>query len=389
MKKNILITIGIFIILIVLGVWAYLFTYGKPANTNEIFAQFGLGGGEVAPVVNPELTKVDVAQTTNVGTRQKLKQLTTRPVAGATFTTSGIRYVEQGTGHIYDIDLQSGREKLVSGTTITQTAEAIFSKDAPYIAITSFTPSGKKTIVGTIHQEQNGDGSIEGVALPLGATEVQFGNATGTINYLLKNASGSSGYSYTIAKKTSALLFTISLRDVQVLWGEPLYVYTTPTTLQEGNLYRVVKNNLVYTAGGGIGLVGFRYDDGVVTTSLTSENEAYIALSHGGKKTLQSIPFIPEKCVRNPAKIHSVYCSTPFSINNEKFPDDWYKGAISYSDLLWSIDIESGNATGLSEFLKESGREIDVSQIGTNDAGTYIWFINKNDNTLWMFDTTL
>ena len=389
MKKSIFITIGILILLVVFVVWAYLFTYGKPANTNEIFAQFGLGGGEVAPVVNPELTKVDVAQTTNVGTRQKLKQLTTRPVAGATFTTSGIRYVEQGTGHIYDIDLQSGREKLVSGTTITQTAEAIFSKDAPYIAITSFTPSGKKTIVGTIHQEQNGDGSIEGVALPIGAAEVQFGNATSTINYLLKNPQGASGYSYQIEKRVSTELFSITLRDIHVLWGSPLYVYTTPTAQQKGNIYKVLRNNLLYVTEGGTGLVAFRYDDGIVTTTLTKEDKSFFAISNTSKIIEQALPFIPEKCVQNPAKEHGAYCATPTKNNNVAFPDDWYKGIISYSDVLWSMDITTGVATPLSEFLTESGREIDVSQIGTNETGTYIWFINKNDNTLWMFDTTL
>ena len=388
MKKNILISIGILIILIVFGVWGYLFTYGKPANTDEIFAQFGLGGETATPVINPEITKVDVAKTTNDGVRQKLKQLTTRSVAGAVFTSTGIRYVEQGTGHIYDIDLQNGKEKLISGTTITQAIEALFSKDASYVAITSYIPTGKKTIVGTIQQGQNDSGSIEGVALPLDATEVEFGSATGTINYILKNTLGSSGYSYNIEKGVSTQLFAIPLRDVHVLWGTPIYVYTTPSALQEGNLYRVSKNNLVYVTDGETGLIAFRYDDGVLLTTPASENEQYFALTNDGRRISQSFTSLPEKCVQNPAKARSIYCSIPFTIDNERFPDDWYKGAISYSDLLWSIDIETGEATGLSEFLTESGREIDVSKIGTNETGSYIWFINKNDNTLWMFDTT-
>jgi len=389
MKKNILILIGILIILIVFGVWAYLFMYGKPTNTDEIFAQFGLGGDDATPVINPELSSVDVGSISNDSARQKLKQLTTRPVAGAVFSTSSIRYVEQGTGHVYEIDLQNGAEQLVSGTTIPQTTEATFSKDGEYVAITSYILSGKKTIVGTISQNENGDGSTEGVTLPLGATEIQFGTAPGTIQYLMRDTSGSLGYSYNIKKETSTQLFNIVLRDVHVLWGEPIYVYTTPTSQQEGNLYKVSKNNLVYVAEGETGLIAFRYDEGVLLTTLASKNEQYFALTNDGKQISQSFPSLPEKCVQNPAKARSVYCSIPFTIDTAEFPDDWYKGTISYSDLLWSIDIETGEATGLSEFLLESGREIDVSQIGTNDTGTYIWFINKNDNTLWMFDTTL
>ncbi len=389
MKKNIFITIGAFTLLIVFGVWGYLFTYGKPGNTDEIFAKFGLGGEVTSPEVNPVTSTVDVDDRKETGATQKLKQLTTRPVAGAVFIASGIRYVEQGTGHIYDIDFQSGKETLKSGTTITQATEALFSKDASYVAITSYTPTGKKTVVGTIQQGQNNSESIEGVALPLDATEVAFGSATGTINYILKNTLGSSGYSYDIKKGVSTELFTITLRDIHVLWGNPLYVYTIPTAQQKGTVYKVSKNNLVYVTEGGMGLVAFRYDDGIVTTTLTKENKSFFAISNTSKITGQALPFIPEKCVQNPAKEHHAYCTTPTESNRGAFPDDWYKGVISYSDVLWNMDITTGIASPLSEFLTESGREIDVSKIGTNETGSYIWFINKNDNTLWMFDTTL
>lgn len=389
MKKSIFITIGVLILLSVLAVWLYLFTYGAPKNSDEIFAKFGLGGEETSPVVNPVASTVDVSDRTETGATQKLKQLTTRPVAGAVFIASGIRYVEQGTGHIYDIDLQSGKETLKSGTTITQATEALFSKDASYVAITSYISTGKKTIIGTIQQGQNNSGSIEGVALPLNATEVAFGSATGTINYILKNTLGSSGYAYDIKKEVSTQLFTIPLRDIHVLWGNPLYVYTTPTAQQKGSVYTVSKNNLVYVTEGGAGLVVFRYDDGIVTTTLTKENKSFFAISNTSKITEQALPFIPEKCVQNPARQHHAYCTTPTESNKGAFPDDWYKGVISYSDVLWNMDITTGIASPLSEFLTESGREIDASSIGTNETGTYIWFINKNDNTLWMFDTTL
>ncbi len=64
-------------------------------------------------------------------------------------------------------------------------------------------------------------------------------------------------------------------------------------------------------------------------------------------------------------------------------------GTISFSDALWEVDTKNVISTPLVNLLIESGREIDVSQIGTDPEGKYIWFINKNDDTLWMYDTTI
>ncbi len=73
----------------------------------------------------------------------------------------------------------------------------------------------------------------------------------------------------------------------------------------------------------------------------------------------------------------------------ESFPDDWYKGVVSYTDSIVSIDIETGNTTSLIDLLNESGREVDVYKIGKNSGSTKIYMVNKNDNTLWLYDRTV
>jgi hypothetical protein len=37
-------------------------------------------------------------------------------------------------------------------------------------------------------------------------------------------------------------------------------------------------------------------------------------------------------------------------------------------------------------FLSESGREMDVHKIEVDETGMRLLFVNKNDNSLWMFD---
>ncbi len=385
MKKTLFITIGAIIILLIVGVWVYLFMYGTPKSSDEVFARFGFGE-EVPPPVIPEATTVDVSSETSVGAPQKLKQLTTRAVAGATFTGTGILYVEQGTGHLYQINLTSGGETLISGTTIPQAREAVFSEGGAYVAITSAAGVGERTVVGEVTLE-NGPGTLEGVALPDGATEVAFSETLGTMYYLLKESGGSSGYSYNIEREVGTKLFSIPLRDVDVLWGSPLYVYTTPTATQTGYVYKIVKGTLQYVTSGGTGLMAFvSGGDVVVTKGDLASIVSSVSIS-GAKTTEVPLTLIPEKCV---SVATSTYCATPStSLNTREFPDSWYRGEITYSDILWSVNTDVGSGVLLSNFKKESGREIDVVKIGADAKGERVWFVNKNDNTLWMFDTTL
>jgi hypothetical protein len=385
MKKKIFITLGVILTLLIVGVWAYLFTFGTPKDSAEIFANFGLGGGgeDVTPL--PESATIDTADTTTAGAPQALKQLTTRPVAGAVFTNAGdgVRYVEQGTGHVYSIDLVSGVETLISGTTLPGTREALFSKNGELVAITLFDGSKLKTLVGEIGKD--GTQNFSGVALPQGASEIYFSNATNTLMYALKGTSGTSGYSYNTKKETGTQLFSIPLRDIHVLWeGNQIYVYTVPTGDQIGYLYKIVKNDLMYVTEGGEGLLGSLFNNNPIVTKTTESGLMSSAITPQGE-TLLPIVTIPEKCISSEAFL---YCATPRDLGNtQAFPDNWYKGVVSYSDTLWEINVADGEATALSNFELESGRQIDVSKIGISEDETRLYFINKNDNALWMFDS--
>jgi len=386
MKKTIFITIGVVIIILILGIWAYLFTYGKPASTGDIFANFGIGGGDAPEAIQTDDTKIDVTGGEGNEIARKLRQLTTRPVAGALFVNNSIRYVEQGTGHIYEIDLSTGTETLLLGTTIPQAASAVFSGDGSSVAITTYSASGNKTVLQTVKDTAK-DTSVEGAVLPEGATEIYFGNSTTTLKYLLKDTSGASGYVYSLKNGTGKQLFTTPLRDVHVLWGDTNYVYTTPTSLAKGYLYRTGGAGLEYVTNGGTGLTGFTYNDKLIISTITDGLITSRVETAKGDANEIGLGLIPEKCTPNLAKKDSLYCSVPLNLEKGTFPDAWYKGTVSYSDALWEVSLANEGSGLLVNFLTESGREIDVSKIGTNDDGTFIYLVNKNDNTLWMYDT--
>lgn len=383
MKKTIFISIGILIFILILGVWAYLFMFGVPKSSSDIFANFGGSTSNTNPSVLIDTTLVDTQNTTPEGKPQALKQLTTRPVAGAGFIDRSILYVEQGTGHVYSINLTTGSETLLSGSTIPGAREAFFSPDGSYVAMTMVENTVAKTLVGKI-----GVGAqFSGVALPNGATQIHFGSATGTIQYIIVSAVGTIGYTYDIIKDSATQIFTLPLRDIRVLWGDPLYVYTTPSSQEIGYVYRVVKNDVHFITSGKFGLMAFTTPTGLM---VTANIDSVVTTIHtdGIRNVRQAFPLIPQKCVSGSV---TTYCAVPrdSELDTLSFPDAWYKGIVSYTDVLWNIDPSTGKATALVDFLDTSGRAIDISTIDINKAGNMLSFINKNDNTLWVFDTTI
>jgi hypothetical protein len=188
---------------------------------------------------------------------------------------------------------------------------------------------------------------------------------------------------YDIEKASATELFNIPLRDVRVVWGEDIYVYTIPTATQEGYVYKVVGNKLEYVTGGSYGLMVFDSSGGLaITRTLESETHTEIL----DKDIFVFNALIPEKCVNTNI---STVCAQPENTIAGSFPDDWYKGVISYSDSLWKINVELGESTLLSNLSVESGRNIDVVKIGATQAATMYYFINKNDNSLWLYDASL
>jgi hypothetical protein len=386
MKKTFLI-LGIILLIIVGAVWAYLFLYGVPQSTSEIFARFQNSPSAHIPRGGESESTVDVAPTTGGGERQRLRQLTTRPVAGAIALTDTMRYVERGTGHVYDINLKTGIETIVSGTTIPKTIRAIFSIRGDSMALTTITPKGEAIIVGGLKNTNSG-GGFEGNTLPPHAREAAFTDASSTLHYYLPGVQGGTAYAYNLLTKKSVELFTTPLTDVRILWGKDTYLYTTPSALQQGYVYKIEGKTLSYLTQGAYAQSALRYNEGIIITQQAEEGLTSIDYTHQAE--IPAIALMPEKCVASHSEKGMLFCGAPTSFDTQKkYPDDWYKGTVSFSDVLFKVNAPSSTVQVIADLEGESGRAIDIATIGVSPNGTLLYFINKNDNALWVFDTTV
>ncbi len=58
-------------------------------------------------------------------------------------------------------------------------------------------------------------------------------------------------------------------------------------------------------------------------------------------------------------------------------------GTRSFTDLLWYINSQTGEAVVFDDLAVTSGRNIDTLDLTVDESGSFIVFKNKLDDTLW------
>lgn len=387
MPRYIFISIGILIIVLMFFMWGYLFLYGAPEKPKEVFSNLGfLAAKETgeARTITGTLSIPKDATRLSLGSN-KLEQITTRAVAGFTFLEDApdvLRYVERGTGHVFEIELATGLERQVSLTTIPQIVSAVFSQNGERVALSSNEGYVTKTSIGTLVE---GDDALRLTTLRDGAQDINFIDRS-TVTYTRTTSKTTTGYTRNLDTLIEKILFEIPLADATTHWsGEAVTMHPRPTQYFEGALYKVSGNTLSPLTNSFLGLTGFVYNGTPVYSYV--ENNVY----RGGAKTLrghteQGIVLMKEKCVGDYSTQNELICAAPLSATAE-FVESWYKGTLRSEDFLWRTNLQSGSAELIEDLEELAGRAIDVDSITSNKTGSKLLLRNKIDDTLWIYRT--
>jgi len=385
MKKITLIATVSGIVLLVLLTWGYLFLYGTPKAAEDIFATFGIVGGN-RDTDFTDSTLIDTNGIETGGSEQTLRQLTTKPVVGMVFTDDDTAlYVERGTGHIYSISISSGVETQITNTTHTKIISAKFSTSGNRVIYATEDVGGVRTSIGTITKNDTGEEVLQSLNLPFGAYNAEFASSGTEVYYLRPTTNGAEAHAYSATDQSDKLLFTVPFKEAYAAWGTPTYIYTKPSGSLLGYVYEVSGGTLRYVRSGGFGLTAFGYDAGVITTEVIDGSVRSYAYSDETRQL--PLEIFPEKCVNIRNATSTLLCASPLALSlGGVYPDGWYKGITSFEDSLWQVDIQRQEATFLTDPLISTGRAMDVADIVSNEDDTQFLLINKNDNTLWLFE---
>ncbi|MBX9906756.1 hypothetical protein K2X96_02565 [Patescibacteria group bacterium] len=389
--KKIFILILVLLILILGGVWIYLLLNGAPKSIEDIRDNiFGenttVSTGPTPVALEDQVDDYEEDRTIPIGA--ELTKLTERPVAGAVIasTTDGlvVRYMTKGTGHVYDISLETGIETRVSNQTIPYVVESYWSPSGNRVVIiTDIDGTQGETFIGSLATGDSGSVEISLEETPR-LENIAFG-AQGQLFYTRKSTEGGLlGYSRNLQSGTASQIFSLPFGEGAVLWdiweNKKHYVYTKPAIGFMGYLYGISGNNLV-KIDQSKNLVALRIDANTLLVTKNSGSDPYGLLLNiqTGIGNFVSLATLREKCGASEIRM---LCAASDSAKTTSFPVDWYRGTVSYADTLFTVGTSTGATSVALDLTQKSREEIDVLDLRVSEYRAI--FKNKKDDSLWL-----
>ncbi|MEZ4103880.1 MAG: hypothetical protein R3B60_01185 [Candidatus Paceibacterota bacterium] len=392
MKQQILIISGAIVILILVAVWVYLLFFGTPKSVQDVLVKLGTVGEE--EVNNTEENKEPTINTTG----PNLRQLTTKSVAGFTEINnpdSGaanipiIYYAEKGTGHVFSINLETGEENKISGTTVAETNHAEIDPNGDWIVFSKHTNTKNTNLTIGALDKETGETALEEPGLAVNSfTLSQDGQ---NLLYTTTDSNGLNGHNLNLTTKKDTIVFSLPFHEATIQWGNSAedthYVYPKPSYLLEGYLYKVKNNKIDRLPASGFGFSALANDKMIIySTTNNRENNTSVFNLETLEKSELPITLLPEKCILGTNTTSLICAEDSLTTLPFNFPDEWYKGGMNFKDSLWLIDASELKTTLLADTFKQTSRELDIVDLYLGDSEYAVYFINKIDNTLWMYE---
>lgn len=397
--KKILIILGILVALGLGGVWVYLMFFNTSlAPGVEVFNDFSESvGGAANSDVSQFSGEPREEEEVSLDAAQHIVQLTNRPVAGAVLignasSTERVRFMERGTGHTYEVSLESGKARRVSGTTIPRSVEAVWAESGNRVAFRVEVSSiESQWFAGALVRDETGAIILRNEPLPAGIDNVAFDAVGDSVLYTFSNENGAGGYIRNLKTGVEELLWSTPFSTLAVLWGEKTYVYPKPTALWNGYLYHIEEGgSLVRVGQGAKGLTAESSPTHILITSATEGSLTSTVLNTDtNEESAIAIAGLPEKCAFGKTSSAKLWCAAPFEYSQAEYPDAWYRGDVVLSDFLWEVNTQNGEAALLADFEEEVFRVVDTAHMSVSSDEKYALIQNKIDNTLWLVDLTL
>ena len=418
MLRKILISIIVILILGIIGAIMYWFIYLKnPTDINDNISLDNTSNSGFSPFdrSKPPVKKSDTASTTDtvesdemivenkIPEIPKLRQLSITPISGisasSTKNSSIARFIDRGTGHIYESDSETMEIKKISNTTLPKTYESFWNKNLNAF-ITRYLKNETDDIVN-FYAELKSTGTtttvtpyeIKGRYLSSNINQIAVSpNRDRVFTWNIENGNGI-GYISLFDDKNKIEIVNTPMRQVVLDWPETNTVSITSKAsgLSLGYMYFIdIKTNIMKKVISGVkGLTAKANRDLSKIIYTTTKQDKFLTLIYDTKdNTSQEIVFktISDKCVWSTLRKNELYCAVPIEIATGIYPDDWYRGNSSFIDQIWHLDAITGEVHLLANLMGLSGKLIDATELTLDQKENFLYFINKRDLTAWSLD---
>ena len=408
MTKKILLIVGI---LIIVGIAAWFFLRSQPAGETPTggfsirdFLPFGSPDTSTPPasVTTPPANNTDTSTPVNRPIT-KLRKLSSEPVAGAvtfnTGSTTVVRFIEKGTGNVYEANSDSNQVTRLTNTTIPKIIRAFWLPNGSGFLAQTLVPETEIIETSFIKLTKTSSTSAESLTpfttviskLPTSIKEISVRPDSAKIFYYTIDSSVSRWYLSNPDGTGSVLMISHPITEWIPKWisSNLILMGTKSSASALGYIYAfdVTSKSLKRT---GISFSGLTFSankdaSSILESSGGSLPQLFSVDSKNLTSTRISYNTLAEKCLwLNKSKILAVVCAVPNQITGGTFPDDWYQGTIATNDSVIYIDVKNDVSDLISSLSDESGQAIDATDLMLSPDEKYLIFRNKIDGYLWM-----
>lgn len=378
MTKKVLLLIGV-LILVAIAVFLVL----NERNQAESGGQTGFNFMNYFPFgqnnENPDISLDDYFQETdgNGGTNQpdtsapapQMRKVSNEPVAGAVAfnvgTSTLVRFVERGTGNVYEVRGESLGTRRLTNTTIPKIIRAFWLPSGNGFLAQTLVPESEIIETSLVELVENRATTSEVLTpfstriskLPTGIKELSISKDSKRILYYTVS-NGADFYTADINGTNAKKILSHPLSEWLIkywLSNSEVVIQTKESSLAPAVFYRLNLNNgsLSRLANPMVGVLAVSYTL-IDKCALPTDQESYI------------------------------YCAVPKQLESGNYPDDWYKGTKSTNDLIRKINTSNQIYFDLGNLSELGGEPVDVTDLKSSPNQEYLVFKNKIDGFLWL-----
>jgi hypothetical protein len=414
MTKKILLIIGI---LVIIGIALFLVFGSKPQTPGDSRVGFSIRDFLPFGKSNDTGTSTEIIRgdgqngnALNLATSEgtpRLRKLSTEPVAGAVIfnppaggaTTSLVRFIEKGTGNVYEARSDTLNIQRLTNTTIPKIIRAFWLPNASGFLAQTLMAENEVIETNFVKLNKNTASSTTEILtpfntiiskLPTDIKEITIKPDGTKIFYYTNGGSISNWFVANPDGTNSSLVMSHPLTEWSPQWitGNTIVMQPKASSASIGSVYTFDIATKVFKKIGleALGLSSNPNLDGSLDLISSGGNLPQLFLVNNKTVTAKNLNVntLTEKCIWLKAKNPTIYCAVPTQIPGGNYPDVWYKGLVSTEDFIQKIDINNDifyNTADLSALAKQ---KIDVTDLSLSPDETHLIFRNKIDGFLWM-----
>ncbi len=306
-----------------------------------------------------------------------------------------IRYIERGTGRVYEAQSSTTAVERITNSTYTRLNESFFDKKGENILLRGLLGNSDniQTRLGTVLFETPTSTSMSLVTkdLPYNLLSLTMSPEKDSFAYYIEQKGVGSSVNISRLDGTGIInLYKSPFREWLLSWPnkDTLILNTKPSFYSEGFAYSINTKTKAFKriTGGQLGLTTLVSPDGQnVLIGESIDGSTKLSVLNIKTNSIKDIFIrtLPEKCVWSLLEKDTIFCAASESIVYAPYPDAWYQGLVFFNDNIWKININT-QENNLLCVVKDTIKDgVDATNLILNKNEDYLLFTNKKDLSLW------